>query len=223
MNRFVIAIVVLFVGFSGLAQEEDTSVMLTQELQEVRYDKDFDLHYLQQLNLIRRTYPLALKAKEVIDSLDVELAAESKKRKKKKITKNRKKELEEELEFLIKDLYMGEGKMLFKIIHRETGMTVTEILSKYKGKIYAKTVQATFSLYGHKTNSTFDADGDDWIAELVLQDIEAGRRTIDMDNKGMTKEEYKQNLQEYRDYRKGLRKNSREAKRNTRKAKRKRE
>lgn len=195
--------------------------MRIQELKPVRYDKDFDLHYLQQLNLIRRTYPLALKAKEVIDSLEVELAEEAKKRKQKKITKDRKKELEEELEFLIKDLYVGEGKMLFKLIHRETGMTVTEILSKYRGNLYAKTVQATFSLYGHETNSTFDAEGDDWIAELVLQDIESGRRVIDMNIKGMTKAEYKQNLKEYHDYRRDNRKREREAKKNTRKSKRK--
>ncbi len=221
MNRFFFAIIALLIGFSGFAQEEDTSITRTQELPEVRYDRDFDLHYIQQFNLIKRTYPLAIKAKEVIDSLDMELAAESKKRKKKKITKSRKKELEEELEFLIKDLYMGEGKMLFKLIHRETGMTVTEILSKYKGNLYAKTVQATFSLYGHKTNSTFDADGEDWIAELVVQDIEAGRRVIDMNIKGMTKEEYKQNLKDYREYRRGVRKNEREARKNTRKAKRK--
>lgn len=220
MNRIGIFLIALLISFSGFCQEEDTSVMRTQELDPVRYDRDFDLHYLQQFNLIRRTYPLAIKAKEVIDSLEVELAAESKKRKKKKITKNRKKELEEELEFLIKDLYVGEGKMLFKLIHRETGMTVTEILAKYRGKLYAKTVEATFSLYGHKTNSTFDAEGDDWIAELVLQDIEAGRKYVDMSINGMTKSEYKQNLKEYRQYRRGLRKNEREAKRNTRKAKR---
>jgi len=223
MNRIGLVLVAFLISFPGISQEEDTSVMRTQELQAVRYDKDFDLHYIQQFNLIRRTYPLAVKAKEVIDSLDIELAAESKKRKKKKISKNRKQELEEELEFLIKDLYVGEGKMLFKLIHRETGMTVTEILAKYKGNLYAKTVQATFSLYGHKTNSTFDAEGDDWIAELVVQDIEAGRRTINMNVNGMTKSEYKQNLKEYREYRRGLRKNEREAKRNTRKALRNKE
>ncbi len=220
MNQISFLLIALLISFSGVSQEEDTAVMRTQELQAVRYDRDFDLHYLQQFNLIRRTYPLAIKAKEVIDSLEAELAEESKKRKKKKITKSRKKELEEELEFLIKDLYMGEGKMLFKLIHRETGMTVTEILAKYRGNLYAKTVQATFSLYGHQTNSIFDAEGDDWIAELVIQDIEAGRRVIDMNIKGMTKGEYKQNLKEYREYRRGLRKNEREAKRNTRKAKR---
>ncbi|MCR9173981.1 MAG: DUF4294 domain-containing protein [bacterium] len=219
MNRFGFLLFAFMLCFSMFAQE-DTTAMRTQELQAVRYDKNFDLHYLQQFNLIRRTYPLAVKAKEIIDSLDRELAAETKNRKKKKIAKERKKELEEELEYLIKDLYVGEGKMLFKLIHRETGMTVTEILAKYRGNLYAKTVEATFSLYGHETNSKFDAEGDDWIAELVLQDIESGRRVIDMNINGMTKSEYKQNLKEYREYRRSVRKKEREYKRNKRKGKR---
>lgn len=221
MSRIGILPFIVFFCFTSFSQEEDTSVMLTQELQEIRYVKNFDSQYARELNLIRRTYPLALRAKEVIDSLDMELAEESKRRKQKKIKRSTKKELEEELEFLIKDLYMGEGRMLFKLIHRETGMTVTEILSKYKGKIYAKTVQATFSMYGHKTNSTFDADGDDWVAELVLQDIEAGRRTIDMRINGLTRAQYRQNLKDYRDYQKEHRKLSRQSKKATRKKKRK--
>jgi hypothetical protein len=221
MSRIGILPFIVFFYFTSFSQEEDTSVMLTQELQEIRYVKNFDSQYARELNLIRRTYPLALRAKEVIDSLDMELAEESKRRKQKKIKRSTKKELEEELEFLIKDLYMGEGRMLFKLIHRETGMTVTEILSKYKGKIYAKTVQATFSMYGHKTNSTFDADGDDWVAELVLQDIEAGRRTIDMRINGLTRAQYRQNLKDYRDYQKEHRKLSRQSKKATRKKNRK--
>ncbi|XOV68049.1 MAG: DUF4294 domain-containing protein [Fluviicola sp.] len=217
MNRLGLLMVTVLISFFGISQNEDTAVMRTQELDPVRYDRDFDLHYLQQFNLIRRTYPLAVRAKEVIDSLDMELADVSKKRKKKKIAKDHKKDLEEELEFLIKDLYMGEGKMLFKLIHRETGLTVTEILAKYRGNVYAKTVEVTFSLYGHHTDSKFEPQGEDWIAELVLQDIEAGRRYVDMNIKGMTKSEYKQNLKDYREYRRNNRKREREARRNTRK------
>lgn len=204
------------------AQEKGTPIR-TQELPAIRYDKNFELHYYQELNKIKRTYPLALRAKEVLDSLDIELASENKKRKQQKITKAKKKELEEELEFLVKDLYMGEGKMLFKLIHRETGLTVTEILAKYRGNLYAKSVQATFSLYGHQTNSTFDAQGEDWIVELVLQDIESGRRSIDMNVHGISKAEYRQNLKDYRDYRKDLRKKKRSRRKNKRKNDKKRD
>lgn len=224
MNRFVLIIASLITVFSGNAQDsqvEDTTIARTQELQEVRYIKNFDAQYAQKFRLIKRTYPLAVRAAEVIDSLEMDLADESKKRKRKKITKNRKKELEEELEFLIKDLYMSEGRMLFKLIHRQTGMTVTEILSKYRGNFYAKTVRATFSLYGHDTDGTFDADGDDWVTELVVQDIEAGRKKIDMNIKGMSKSEYKQNLKEYRERRKEQRKNGRKSRKAKKKAARK--
>ncbi len=206
MNRLV------FVGFLFLlafrAQSQDTTEQVTkfQELAEVRYDKHFDLHYKQQLNLIRRAYPLAVRANEIIDSLEADLQAASGKRAKKKLSKAKKEELKDEFTYLLKDLYKGEGAMLFKLIERETGMTVTEILEKYKGTLYAKSVKATFSLYDHDTSSRFDAEGDDWITELVIQDIENGRIAFDMSLANVTKQDYKDNMKEYRDYRKGLRK-----------------
>lgn len=220
--RLVLAVFLVFGGLHfAYAQDEDTTVSKTQDLMAVRYDRNFDLHYAQKLNQIRRTYPLALRAKEVIDSLDIELEGIDKKRKRKKISKKRKKQLEEELQYLIKDLYVSEGKMLFKLIHRETGMTVTEILAKYRGKVYSKTIKATFSLYGHNTSSKFDAEGDDWLAEMILRDIEAGHRLIDMNIQVVDKAKYKQNMKDYRDYRKTRRKEGRESRKNKRKASRK--
>jgi hypothetical protein len=218
MRRLFFILFLLCISRFGSAQQ-DSNVTFTQDLMAVHYTENFDLLYSQQLNLIRRTYPLALHAKEIIDSLEFELHGVEKKRLKKKIAKARKKELEEELEYLIKDLYVGEGKMLFKLIDREIGMTVTDILEKYRGPMYAKTIKTTFSLYGHNTSSTFDASGEDWMAELVLQDIEAGRRTIDMRIDGLTKEEYRQNMKDYRSHRKKMRKKKRETRRKKRRDK----
>ena len=186
-------------GFVFGQTPADSSVSRHQELPAVRYDKHFDLHYKQQLNLIRRTYPLALRAREILDSLDTELENANSKRSQRKLARNTKDELKDEFTYLLKDLYIGEGAMLFKLIERETGMTVVEILEKYKGKIYAKSVQATFALYGHDADSKFDAQGKDWIAETVLQDIESGRLQLNLDVPEVTKEDYKENMKEYRE------------------------
>lgn len=208
--RFLLFSIVLFCGHLVLSQED--TVMRTQNIPAVRYDKKFDLHYRQALNRIRRTYPLAIYAQTVLDSLDTELASVTKKRKQKKLAKSRKKDLEEELEYLIKDLYVDEGAMLFKLIHRQTDMTVTEILEKYRGKVYAKSVQATFAMWGHDTQSRFDAEGEDWIAELVIQDIEAGRIKVDLSVTPMSKEEFKEGMKQYRKTHREYRRSKRKSK-----------
>jgi len=216
---FCSLLVFSFLQFS-YGQEKDTAVTHVQELTEVRYHSNFDAHYRSTLNKLRRTYPLALRAKEVIDSLDMELEGIDKKRLRKKVSKERKKELEDELQFLIKDLYVSEGKMLFKLIHRETGMTVTDILEKYRGKVYAKTVKATFSLYGHDTSSEFDPNGKEWLADMILKDIEAGHKIINLNVQPVSKVQYKDNMKEYRSQMKKRRKEGRQERRAERKAKR---
>lgn len=193
--RFLFIFVLTFSIHPVLGQED---TLRTQDLQEIRFDKDFNNRYYQALSRIRRTYPLAVYTKSILDSLDIEIATLSKKRKQKKLAKARKKELVDELEYLIKDLYVEEGVMLFKLIHRETGLTVTEILEKYRGKVYSRSVQATFSLWGHDTKSIFDAEGDDWIADLVVKEIEVGRIKLDMTITPMTKDAFKAGMKQYR-------------------------
>lgn len=211
--RIVLFIVIVLTGNFVFSQDSDTSVAKHLDLPAVRYDQYFDLHYRQKLNQIRRTYPLALRAKEILDELEEDLENADSKRKKRKLTKERKNELKDEFTYLVKDLYIGEGAMLFKLIHRETGASVTEILEEYRGSFYAKSVQATFSLYGHDTDSKFDAQGEDWISELVIRDIESGKIQIDLNVVKMSKEEFKDNMKDYRQ-------NYREHKKNVRKAKR---
>lgn len=204
MRHFFLFSCALFC-LNGVFGQDTTRVEKHLDLDEVRYDKHFNLHYRQQLNLIQRVYPLAVYAKVIIDSLDAEIEATNGKRAKKKLAKNQKEDLKEDFTFLLKDLYKGEGAMLFKLIHRETDMTVTDILTKYKSSLYAKSVKATFSLYGHDTSSTYDADGDDWITEMVIQDILSGHTPFDWEIKDVSKLDYKQNMKDYREYRRNLR------------------
>jgi hypothetical protein len=104
--------------------------------------------------------------------------------------------------------------MLMKLIHRETGMTVDEILSKYKGKASASLTRML--LLRHMATirrSTYDPKGDDWIVEIVIQDIESGKIKFDKSVKRLDKFGYKENMKEYRQGRREYRKESRKRKR----------
>ena len=107
--------------------------------------------------------------------------------------------------------------MLMKLIHRETGMTVDQIITKYKSKSRANVVRATFARYGHNTRSKYYPNGDDWITELVLQDIEDGKIQFDTKVKTVSKAQYKQGMKDYRQGIKDYRKGKRERKKKNRK------
>lgn len=191
----------------------DTSALLSQNIQAVHIDRDFDLKYQQKLWQIRRAYPLALEAKQIIDEYEAEIAQIEKKRKRKKHGKTVHKELKTDFTYILKDLYVQEGKMLMKLIHRETNMSVHDIVYKYRGKSQASITTGTFKLFGHDTKATFEPYGDDWITEIVLQDVENGKIQFDREVKSVSKVEYKKGMKDY----KKRAKHARQAKRKNKK------
>jgi hypothetical protein len=105
-----------------------------QELHQIFVEENYQSKYNKQLRRVRRVYPLALKAAKIIDDIELELATEASNRKRKKIVKEFHSTLKEDYLYVIKDLYLEEGVLLMKLIHRETGLTVGEIIAKYRGK-----------------------------------------------------------------------------------------
>lgn len=186
----------------GLAfSQTDLTISKEQEIPEMRVDKDFGRKYKRQLDLLIRTYPMALKAKELIDEYEKDLADIDKKRKKKKYGRQAHEELKDEFSFNIRDLYRSEGDLLMKLVHRETGMTVQQIIEKYKGDLSSDFYTGMAKIWGHNLNDRYDPknpETDDWITEIVIQDILAGRIDFDTHMRKMNKAEYKKSMDEYR-------------------------
>ena len=76
-------------------------------------------------------------------------------------------------------------------------------------------------LWSQDLKVTFDADGEDKIAEHVVSDIENGIIELDYTVEITTKEEYKEGMKEYRANQKKYKKKKRKNKRTQRKNKRK--
>jgi hypothetical protein len=91
----------------------------------------------QYLNLKRRVlkvYPYAVLAKEKLNSIQRGLDTIQKRRHKKRYTKEVAKWVKEEYTDRLKNLTMTEGKILVKLIYRETRTTSYEIVKSYRGR-----------------------------------------------------------------------------------------
>lgn len=197
MSRIIIPLILL--SFSNLIFGQETaSVTKEQEIVEMHVDKDFNTKYKRQLRLLKRTYPMALKAKSLIDEYETDLATISKKRMQKKYGKNAHEDLKDEFIYNIRDLYTSEGALLMKLVHRETGMTVNEIIKKYRGGVQNSIYTGMAKIWGHDLNATYDVHGDDWITEVVINDIETGKISFDKEMKKLDKAGYKESMEEYR-------------------------
>ena len=118
-----------------------------------------------------KAYPYAVLAAKRIDSLQVRLSRIKSKSKKRRYVKRVQKYVEEELTAQIKKMTKTEGRVLIKLIHRQTGKTVfnniKELRSGWKAFWYNTTANV-FSL-SLKTEYHPDSENEDYLIEDILQ------------------------------------------------------
>ena len=201
-----------------LAQTKD-SITLNQEIMEVQIMKNFERKYQYRLGLMRRVYPIALHAKKVVEEHEENLEGITKKRKQKKLAKKTHKSLKEEFGYNIRDLYINEGELLIRLVHRETGMTVAEIIELFEGKGSRKWYNGLAKMGGQDLESKYDPSGEDYLSELVIKEIEAGTISFSLEMKHVDKQVFKEGMKEYREDRKQLRENEKASKKKKKKKK----
>lgn len=213
-----ILLLLLFVNYYTVnSQIQDT--VKEQDLLGIHIDRHFNQKYKSLLDDVLRVYPLAIEARNVIDKYESDLAEIDKKRAQNKYLKESERELKLNFEYTLKDLYVSEGKLLMKLIHRETGLTVDDILRKYKGNFSASTTGAALKMFGHDTKIKYDPLNEDWITEAIVQDIISGKIKADLKPRIMDKSEFKEEMKRYRDDIKYVKKRKKERKKKYRKQK----
>jgi hypothetical protein len=212
MKKHLFHIVLSLIPFFGISQAY-TPVMLEQNIPEMRADVNFNLHYAQALSRLRRVYPLALSAKAYVVEFDGDLEKMEKNRKRRKYGKQAHRTLKDQFIWDIKDLYISEGILLMKLIHRETGMTVSEIISKYRGNFHSSMYEGIGKIWEQNLDVKYEPTGEDWIVELVINDIIKKRVAFDWDLVPLDKTKYKENIKEYRQDKREFRKVKRQSNR----------
>lgn len=221
IKKFAIILFIFFLSFAyGQSDYTDTSIVKVQEFNEINLPHNYHFKYKQALRRVRRVYPLALHAAYIVDSLETELESVSRKRLQKKIARKTHRDLKNDFKYLLRSLYVSEGVVLSKLIYRETGMTVEEIINKYKGGAQATLYTGIANMFDQELDATYDPDGDDFVLECVVRDIKNGKVDFDPEFEIMDRQEYKEDRAEYKKRSRETKKKIREIKREKRKAKR---
>jgi len=90
------------------------------------------------------------------------------KREREKYVDQAEKEIREEFEKQLMKLTVSQGKMLIKLIDRETGKTSYELVKELKGSFSAGFWQAVARVFGSNLKTEFDADGEDKILDELV-------------------------------------------------------
>ena len=87
-------------------------------------------------------------------------------------------ELRAEFEAEVKDLTTTQGRVLLKLIDRETGSPSSEMVTQLRGSFTAFSWQCMARLFGQDLRTTYDREGDDRMIEVVVQRIEHGEVAV---------------------------------------------
>ena len=184
--RFSLAIVLLFTFcFNSSAQDKvlianfsiiDGDTFFIADIPEVDVlafkDKNERKKYYILKRRVLKVYPYALAAKTKLQSMQNGLDSMLNRRHKKRYTKQMSKWVKEEYSDRLKNLSMKEGKILVKLIYRETNLTSYEIVKSYRGRFNAFFWQTMAKIWENNLKTEYDplnVKEDKLIEHILLQ------------------------------------------------------
>jgi hypothetical protein len=123
-------------------------------------------------NAVYVTYPYARKAGIILNDMNVQLATMNSESDKKDFIKSREKELKKEFTDPMERLSVYQGKILMKLINRQTGNNCYDIIKEYRGTFSARVWQTVAFFFGSSLKQPYDAQGDDHDIEVIVQEVE---------------------------------------------------
>ncbi len=188
MKKVVLYIV--FLGAFGLSAQDkpgdsifDDSIFveadsITIPLNEVLVFKKLEFkdtkskrYYYWYYRKVFKAYPYAKLAAERLTQLNAQLAKIRSKRKRKKHTKKMQKYMEGEFTAQLKKLTRTEGKILIKLLHRQTGLTAFDLVKEYRSGWKAFWYNTTAKVFKLNLKSKYQPETEplDYLVEDVLQ------------------------------------------------------
>jgi len=137
--------------------------------------KSFIRKYDRLIYNLKRVYPYAIIVRAKLEQVNEEMAEMKNERERKQYIKEVEKNIFGEYEDDMRDMTITQGRLLIKLIDRETQNTSYELIKQYRGGITAAFWQGIARIFGTNLKEDYDPFGADFMIELILQDIEAGR------------------------------------------------
>jgi len=130
--------------------------------------------YQRMVTNLKKVYPYAMVVRSKLEAINAELVRIPEDRDRKKYIRQTEKNLFGEYEDDIRDMTITQGRLLIKLIDRETQNTSFELIRYYRGSLSAAFWQGIARIFGTNLKEEYDPYGDDAIMEIIVQAIESG-------------------------------------------------
>ena len=153
-------------------------------------DKDFQRLYRRYKPIVLKVYPYALQSADLIDQMNNDLESIKKRRLRNKFLRKSYKQLKTDYKYVFLDMYVSEGKILTKLIARETGMSIHQIVRKYRGKKDAAMFNLISKMFEQDIKTPYTPK-QEYVLEAIIRDIESGKIEFNDSVKTIDKAVYK--------------------------------
>jgi hypothetical protein len=181
---------ILFFGFlvvSGIntqAQQKDSSdfllgviqngdTLIHKNIKEVvvlprQRSKSQQRKYHRYVQKVKKVYPLAVEARELLKKYEPQYYAMEDQRDRRKLMKNLEKELLARHKEELKKWSISDGRILLKLINRETERTPYSIIKDFRGDVSAVFWQGIARIFKNDLKDDYEPEGEDlWLEEIV--------------------------------------------------------
>lgn len=159
---------------SGWAVMGQDSTLQVDILPVYVFNKKADLRrYRRLVDAVKKVYPLAQIAKQKMHDMEGELLTLSKKEQRKYI-KQCYKQILDEYTPVAKRMTRTQGRVLVKLIDRETDYTAYEVIREFRGGFVASFWQGIGRIFGHNLKVEYDKENVDKVLEQIVVYYEAG-------------------------------------------------
>ena len=130
--------------------------------------------YSKYVEKVKKVYPLAVEARILLEKYEPQYYALENQRERKKLMKNLEKELLDKHKEELKKWSISDGKILLKLINRETNRTAYSLIKDFRGDFSAAFWQGIALLFKNNLKDGYNPEEEDRLLEEIVRKIESG-------------------------------------------------
>ena len=154
---------------------EDNKKKLADNVQNQFEERKFYYDNYRAILSLRKVYPYVIRTKEIVAKMNQQLATIKDKKLKKALIKKAEKELFDQFEKDVRNMSTSQGKLLLKLIARETDQTAFGLIKTYKGAIPATFWYGVGLIFHENLKQQYDSIGEDAQLEKIVQKYKLGK------------------------------------------------
>ena len=184
----ILLLLVAFVVPSALAQrrsrgfwhqewtiDKGDTIPLVHILPIRKYSRKPDMRRYQRLiRQVKKCYPLAKQARIEMEKMERQLLAVKDKKEQEKLAKQLQRQLIKQYTPVILKMTISEGKVLLKLIDRETEYTAFQIIKDFRGGFVAGFWQMFAKMFGNNLKLEYEPETRDKVLEQIVTYYEMG-------------------------------------------------